>query len=166
MNYLNRRTVFDPRFTAGMGRTANASMTNKVLIRRPKQSTEQGKWDYDLGAYIGTDYTELATPLARVQPNKDWRARSEFFGNDLTAFQAVRIDIPLAYIEWGDEVSGDERYIIPQDEIIVTRSFFPNLEMLTNYVFVVRNSLPSGNAHQFNLLCDANLRKKPNVAIT
>ena len=41
---------------------------------------------------------------------------------------------------------------------LITRNFFPHLEAIQKYIYLVRNPITSGNAHWQNLLCDVDLK--------
>lgn len=156
------RSIFDARFTRAIAQVAEGAMTSSVLIRRWKPSTHSGsRFDFDEGENRATSsFQNLAIAPARVQPSKDWRARGYEMGNESVVFQAARIQIPLATINWNDSLPGPERDFRDEDQVIILENFFPALEGIKRFVFVVRNPLISGNAGSQNLLCDANLKNR------
>jgi len=146
-----------------MAFTANRSLTSSVLVRRFAKGIDadaaSAVWNYDTGSYgTPSDYVTLGVGRARVQPNKDLSARSYEFGDEMTVFQAVRIDVSWVDWAWDTALPADEREFRDEDQILITRNFFPNLDSIKKYIFIVRNPLMSGNAHWQNLLCDMNMK--------
>ena len=159
---LRSRSIFDPRFTSAIASVAEGGMTSSVLIRRFLPSSNAStRFDFDEGKNESS-YAFLALGIApaRVQPSKDWRARGYEMGNEPVVFQAVRFQIPLTTIEWNEDVPVEERDFRDEDQLVILQNFFPALEKIKRFVFVVRNPLISGNAGSQNLLCDANLKNR------
>lgn len=155
---LNRRSVFDPRFQRGMAFVDEKADTSSVLVRR-RTAASIAPWDFDTGGRPDDgDYKILWTGPARVQPNKDWRARGYVFGDETVVFQACRFRLPLANGVWADDIDDADKFFLDEDQVIITETSFKNLERLKRYIFVVRNPLISGNGFQQNLLADVNLK--------
>lgn len=157
---LNKGSLFDPRFTREMGKVKRAGMTSSVLVRRRKLESDPEKavWDSAQGKYIGSDFRTLWTGPARVQPGVDWRSKGYEFGDTTTVFQACRIDIPFVDGVWDSQVPEDQHFFNDEDQIIVLHNFFPNLDPLKRFAFVVRNPLMGGNASSMSTLCDVELK--------
>jgi len=157
---LNTRSVFDPRFSEAFARTGQAAMTSSVLVRRRKPEGAAGaaEWDYSLGKYRGSDFVTLWAGQARVQPNKDWRAKSYEFANMTTAMQACRFSLPLMDGVWNGALAEEQRHFEDEDQIIIVENFFPGLDAIKRFTFIVRNDLISGNAGLQNILADVDLK--------
>lgn len=160
---LNGRSVFDPRFAVGMAGVTEKSMTSSVLVRRRKPGAPT-KFDFSTGVRSGDpDYDMLWTGRASVTPNKDWRARGYQFGSETTVFQAVAFQLPLARGTWNPDLADDQHVFRDEDQVIITANFFPNLDQISSYVYVVRNPLMSGTAFVQDLLCDVDLKSGFNI---
>lgn len=156
---LNRRAIFDPRFTKAFAVVQEGSMTSSVLIRRPVPGDAKPAHNFDSGIRpTANRYTELFRGQGRVVPNKDWRARGYEFGDESTVFQAVRIDVPLVGGEW--LATSLPREFRDEDQVIIEANFegYKGLDPLLRYLFIVRNPISSGVAGQQNLLCDVDLK--------
>lgn len=135
-------------------------MTSLVLVRRrkPEGSLGAAEWDYEAGRYRGSDFTTLWAGQARVQPNKDWRAKSYEFANMTTAMQACRFSLPLMDGVWNGFLAPEDRHFEDEDQIIIEHNFFPGLDAIKRFTFIVRNDLISGNAGLQNILADVDLK--------
>lgn len=151
---LNRRGIFHPGFPSAVGRVDEGAMTVSVLIRRPTDADERGSFFDQGGRKSGM--TKLCTARARVQPSADYQAKGYDFGNVTTAFQSVKIDIPMVERVWlADDL---EQLIKIGDQVVIQEVFWPHLEPIKEWVYTVRNPQMSSNAPQWNLLCDADLK--------
>lgn len=157
---LNTRSIFDPRFTRAVAQVGQGAMTSSVLVRRPlpEDSPLRGGWDYDKKKHVGEEFITLWAGPARVQPNKDWRAKSYEFASTTTAIQACRFSLPLADGVWNGALTDDEREMRDEDRIFIVDNAFPHLDAIKRFVYIVRNGLVSGNAGLQNVLCDVDLK--------
>lgn len=157
---LNTRSIFDPRFTRAVAQVGQGGMTSSVLVRRPlpEDSPLRGGWNYEEGKHIGEEFQTLWAGPARVQPNKDWRAKSYEFASTTTAIQACRFSLPLADGAWNGALSASEREFRDEDQIIIQSNAFDHLDAIKRFVYIVRNGLVSGNAGLQNILCDVDLK--------
>lgn len=156
---LNGRGIFHPRFTSAVARQAEGAMSASVLIRRvntefePVRDWSTGKTD------LSGRFTEVFRAKARIQPISDTSAKPVNFGNAMTAFQSVRIDIPMAERIW-ENSDLDNHSVLEGYQVVVEDAFFPALQPLMGFVFNVRNPVNSSNAPQWNLLCDLDMKSE------
>lgn len=156
---LNGRGIFHPRFTSAVARQAEGAMTASVLIRRVNPDFEPTR-DWNTGkTSLDGMFTNVFRAKARIQPISDTSAKPVNFGNAMTAFQAVRIDIPMADRTWVNPQESDLR-VVEGYQVVVEEAFFPALQPLTGFVFTVRNPVNSSNAPQWNLLCDLDVKSQ------
>lgn len=157
---LNRTLgAFHPQFFYHARPVVESTMLAGVNIYRP--TGNQSTWTPGEG--MSTDAYELVwMGDARIQPNKDWRARDREFAGEFDATHAVRIQIPMQKNRLGAVVDTDGRIISygPEVEfhkdfyVKVTATYVKGTEELINTRYTVRNAVNSSNAWVHNLLCD------------
>lgn len=127
-------------------------MIHDIVIYR--MSGDPVSLNPETGEVSGGDLTELWRGPARIQPNKDWRARTVESANDPQMVQYTRVQIPLSK-------SGPVPNIRVQDIIAVqqmqdTQDWVFN-HTLEAWTLFVRNAQNSSNRWLYNLLCSADL---------
>lgn len=156
---LNGRGIFHPRFTSAVARQSEGGMSASVLIRRVNTDFEPTR-DWSAGkTNLEGMFTNIFRAKARIQPISDTSAKPVNFGNAMTAFQSVRIDIPMAHRIWVNPEVEDHS-VLEGYQVVVEDAYFPALQPLAGYVFTVRNPVNSSNAPQWNLLCDLDMKSE------
>lgn len=155
---LNRRGIFDPRFPRAIATVGEGAFTCSVLVRRPVRAAGS-QHNFDTGERGPSEpFQKLWSGPGRVQPNKDWRARGYEFGGETTVFQAVRFQLPLADGKWEVGLDQAAMEFRDEDQVLITATAFPEVEMIKRFVYIVRNPIVSGNAGLQNILCDVDLK--------
>jgi hypothetical protein len=153
MALMNRRSM-DPRWVYASRKVPSGFMEATIEIFRPAPQNSEPVFDPETGTWSGGPVTYLFRGRARVQPNKDWRARNREFAREETAEHAVRVQV-----EFGSNTIEGSDGVLPEfrlgDRIRVTSS--PHDTALEDYIFTVRNPTSSSNAWLRNLLCDVDL---------
>lgn len=111
---------------------------------------------------------------ARVQPNKDWRARPREVQYEYDATHAIRVQVPI-----GKNLAG-AKYEDPNDPLKITE-YGPDVDFIKDMVvrvvsgpvqgfetslgdeFTIRNAHQSQNLWLYNLLCDTKTGGRTNV---
>jgi hypothetical protein len=145
---LHLRRALDPRWLTHHRRVARGFMTRQIEIH--VQITPAAGWDPVTDTLTGGGTTLLWTGEARVQGNKDWRARSVLAAQDPQMVHYVRVQIPF------DE--DNEVPDIPVDAIIKILppdpdSTWAHDDDLGTHLLRVRNNVNSSNPWLRNLLC-------------
>lgn len=147
--------VFHPEWFYRARRTVESAMLATVEIWRP--TGEVPVWDG--GEEMSAGYELVWVSKARLQPNKDWRARPKEFSGEYDAVHAIRVQVPMN----GNEL-GDQSIDFTKDFIVrVTSSRVVGTEHLVEQEYVVRNASLSANAWVHNLLCDFGTRQNGGV---
>lgn len=139
MSPLNIRPSMDPRWPLRHRSVPIGWQVATIVIGR-RDGTE-AVWDPETGAVTGGGFDFVWLGTARVQPNKDWRARRKDGENSPMAQHATRVQFPM----------GSPPALI-DDFIGVLES--PYDESLIRYVLHVRNSIESSNTWGRSLLAD------------
>ena len=154
MGLLRGRGTLDPRYFRHATPVIEGDMTAHIVILRPHDGTEEPFWDKDLEQWLMPDNDPIWEGMARIQPNKDWRARNREFAREETAEHAVRVQV-----EFGSNTIDGSDGVLPEfrlgDRVRVLSS--PHDNALEDYIFTVRNPISSSNAWLRNLLCDVDL---------
>lgn len=168
---LNARGVIDPRFALRNRAVATGAMIAEVRVLHPTAPAKS--WnpfsddpnDRVFAASTLKSYANHYVGRARVQPNKDWRARRYQWNTESVADHAVRIQIDLT---GNTVVNGDKLYPEQQafeaggmhngDIVVVSHVPAPYglmLEpMIAQFQYVIRNISASSNSWVRDLLCD------------
>lgn len=133
-------------------------MLARVTVFQPTGETPE--WDGGDGL-TGAFWNRVWFGQARIQPNKDWRARPKEVGGVFDATQAVRVQIPIGKNELG-AVKVDGKFVTygidPEfaKDFRVDIDFMPTTgsKVMETKQLIVRNALISSNAWAYNLLCD------------
>lgn len=164
---LNTRSVLDPRFAYFARQSVVSTMWATIEISHP---TNNSAWNPAKGdVYTGAlDYsTTHYRGRARVQPNKDWRARRQRWEGESITEYAIRIQLDLT----GNEVtnpdqlpetnaSNDAGMLHVNDLVKVTGVYSPYGVpvdgLIGAYKYFVRNISASSNSWVRTILCDIN----------
>jgi hypothetical protein len=118
------------------------------VLRRPTSGSTAVEWTPATGG-VTQGIVPIWEGKARVQSNKDWRARRRSGRGDPMVQHAFRVQVPLR----------DENGLVPafdvEDLIRVIEA--PNDEDLLRWRMVVRNNSVGSNPFNKNLLCDVDL---------
>lgn len=157
---LNRGGIFHPMFPYHP--RSGLETSQMVLVEGYKPTGRTAEWVPGVG--MNDETLELVwRGYARVQPDKDWRARAREQGNEFNAVQAVRVQIGVDRNLLGavtNEAGKITEYgpivVFAQDYVIrVTGARVTGTEALLGRDLAVRNALPSTHPWITNLLCDA-----------
>lgn len=149
---LHARRALDPRWIVHHRRVPAGFMIHPISIYR--MVDQEVVRDPITGEYTVGELTLLWQGDARVQPNKDWRARNVESANDpqMVHYTRVQIQSPrhnptptfrVADVVVCEEVTDTEDWVFNHD-----------LEAWTMYI---RNAQNSSNRWLTNLLCSADL---------
>lgn len=151
--------IFHPLFAYHARQTVESAQQVLVNIYKPTGGTAE--WTPGVGMANSTT-TLVWTGYARVQPDKDWRARARDQGNEFTATQAVRVQIGIGknllgavkdvngkIVTYGADPMFKKDFVVVVAETNVTGT-----EGLVNLSMTVRNALSSSKPWLYNLLCD------------
>lgn len=146
--------IFHPEFFYHARPVVESAMIATVEIFSP--NGEPSNWVPGVGMEDNL-YTKRFVGKARIQPNKDWRARAREQGLEFGATQAVRIQIGIGTNTLtGPDASED----FSKDWlVVVTTTDVTGTESLIGTHYYVRNTEHSSNAWLHNLLCDTNTRE-------
>lgn len=160
---LRGNGVFHPNFFYMPRRTVETAMIAQVRISKPTGGV--AKWTPGVGM-AGGIYAPIWEGHARVQPNKDWRARPREQVGEFEAVHAIRVQLPIGKNEWGGTYNDEgelvaygtdpEFYKDYMVEVIDTSVI--GAEQLEGDVYYVRNAKTSANLWLYNLLCDTGTR--------
>lgn len=146
---MRRGGVFHPKFFYHARPVVESVMTATVEIFEPTGGVP--KWDGGTG--MSNTYNLVWRGLARIQPNKDWRARPREFAGEFDATQAVRIQVGIGKNELGMDVEFHKDFLVRVVEVPVVGA-----ENMVGNEYYVRNALTSSNLWVYNLLCDINTK--------
>lgn len=147
---MRKGGVFHPKFFYHARPVVNSVMMATVEIYRP--TGEMPEWDGGTGM-ANNMFTLIWRGKARIQPNKDWRARPREFAGEFTATQAVRIQVPIGGNELGEDIEFRK-----DDEVVAVELDVIGGEQIVGNRYFVRNALTSSNLWVFNLLCDVDTK--------
>ena len=162
MGLLKGRGTLDPRYFRHMTPVLEGDFVALIEVWRLDPDAE-AVWvedeDHDNGGYWteGADDQPMWRGMARVVPNKDWRARNRTWANEDTAEHAVRVQLNLAK----NFMVPREDWPVPLVDIqhgdIVKVLNNPDDPILERYTLSVRNPIGASDNWHRTLLCDANL---------
>lgn len=127
-------------------------MIHPVTILRMEEA--KPVWDPVTGTITGGALVPIWEGNARIQPNKDWRARSVEAGSDPQMVQYVRVQIPLRKSGVPPVFRPFDVLTSPEIEDTEDWTFNHDLDAWTMFV---RNSINSSNRWVSNLLCGTDL---------
>jgi hypothetical protein len=176
---LNTRPSFDPRFPFHHREVARGAMLcTGVLYRVTPVSPGTSSWNYlatdpkDRTPGTSAPGVAIYQGQARVQPNKDWRARKQSSRDETYVEHAVRIQLDFLRNELREQLltKGITQTLNEQPVIRVGDAFkvtgvhksldgLPVDTQLMEYTYRVRNITSSSNSWVINLLCDNDVTK-------
>lgn len=120
-----------------------------------RQEDARPRWDEESGELIGGGLETLWTGQARVQDNKDWRARAVRAASDPQLVHYVRVQIPL--LQHDEGITTRVPHLRRGDLIRVVEpdpdSFWALDPDLSKWVLRIRNTVNSSNPWLRNILC-------------
>lgn len=149
---LNARRSLDPRWIRHHRSVPEGFMIHPIVILRPAAGRQT--WDRETLSIVGGELETIWEGYARIQPNKDWRARSVESGVDPQMVHYTRIQIslnkqgPVPDIRVADIVAAQE--VQDNDDWVFNHT-------LHSWSQFVRNAENSSNRWVYNLLCSADL---------
>lgn len=145
---VNARRSLDPRWLTHHRRVPKGFMLRDIEIH--VQDSSVSGWDPETNELIGGGTSTIWTGKARIQGNKDWRARSVLSAGDPQMVHYVRVQIPF----------GPDNPVphIPVNAVIKIMppdpdSTWPQDDDLGSYTLRVRNTVNNSNPWLRNLLC-------------
>lgn len=142
---LNARPSMDPRWPLHHRSVPEGFQVATILIVRRQDVPPT--WDPLTGATSGDSIETIYFGKARLQPNKDWRARRKVAENAPMVQHAFRVQMPSKEcppVLWGDIIA------------CFTDPFNDDSD-LTRYLLHVRNPTESSNTWGRSVLCDLDL---------
>ena len=157
---LNARRTLDARWMEHHRKTVKGFMISHIEIYR---GAEDPRWDAATDSIVGPEPVLLWKGPARLQANKDWRARDVRSASDPQMIQFIRVQVPM-----NDPVAGRVPHLRPSDTIRVLDGHVPdNWELdpdLARWRLRVRNTLNSSYPWLRNILCGvdiSDMREEP-----
>lgn len=152
--------IFHPQFFYAPRRTTATSQLVEVDIFA--LTPDSPEWVPRVGLDVTPD-VKVWTGKARVQPNKDWRARPREVQYEYDAVQAVRVQLPIGKNLLGavqDPVTG--RYtsygadpqFVKDMRVKIKSGPVKGFEQLIGDNLYVRNAIQNQNLWVYNILCD------------
>lgn len=150
------RGMIDPRYYRHPMLGLEGDYTSLIDIIRPRGGAEQ-TWVEAEERWTNVDVEPMWRGMARVQPNKDWRARNRTWASEQTAEHAVRFQFNLAKNHLVPKSEWPAPLVDIQHGDIVRVQSNPNDPVLELYQFTVRNPIGASDNWHRTILCDANL---------
>jgi hypothetical protein len=147
----SRMGIFHPQFFYHPRPTVESGMLAKVEIYKPTGKLPE--WEGPGKGMSDEGYELIWRGPARIQPDKDWRARVRNFGGEMSGIFAVRVQVPINKNELGPDRRFRKDYRVDIIEAPVEGT-----ETLEGMSLYVRNAVNSANAWLYNLLCDTDTR--------
>ena len=153
--------VFHPDFFYVPRRTTDTTqlVDIDIFFLTPESET----WDPGVGISVTPD-VKAWTGKARVQPNKDWRARPREVQFEYDAVQAVRIQIPIgknlvgATFDPNDPKKvlayGEDPHFSKDMRVKLKDGPVEGFQIMEGDNLYIRNAVQSQNLWLYNLLCD------------
>lgn len=149
---LNSRRSMDKRWITHHRNVTHGFMISQVKIARISQGVPF--WDPETGEIAGDGLTVLWEGRARLQDNKDWRARDVLTASDPQMVQFIRVQIPL-------REDGPVPHFEVDDYVLVQppdpQSTWTHDLDLQSWTLRLRNSLNSSYPWLRNLLCSVDV---------
>lgn len=155
--------LFHPNFYYKPRPTVESAQLTLVEVWKPT-GTFSG-WEPGLGTTNPT-YVRVWRGYARVQPNKDWRARPRNAALDFDATHAIRVQVGIGKNLVGATYGGDGKVLTygPDVEfakdyrVNVVDTFVEGAQWLEGDEYYVREAKTSANLWTYNLLCDTSTK--------
>jgi hypothetical protein len=160
---LRGNGVFHPNFFYMPRPTVESAMITAVRVSKPTGNV--AKWTPGTGMSSGI-YVPVWEGRARIQPNKDWRARPREQVGEFDAVHAIRVQLPIGKNEYGGTYDDEANLVAygPDPEfykdymVEVVDTTVIGAEQLEGDVYYIRNAKTSANLWLYNLLCDTGTR--------
>lgn len=158
MGLYTGRGVLDPRYFSHPRPSFEGDYVALVEFFDPSDSDDDVSWDEVEEKWVSVIKSPLWRGMARVVPNKDWRARTKDFAGESNAEHAVRVQLDIRKnllvpkAQWTQENAVDLK--TNHMMRVITN---PADQLLTEYRFVVRNSVGASDNWHRTILCDVNL---------
>lgn len=154
---LNSRRAMDRRWLTHHRNVTHGFMIAQVQIVRASEPLPV--WNPQTGELEGGDYLPIWSGRARLQSNKDWRARYVQSANNPEIAAFIRVQIPLSK-------DGPVPHFKPMDMIFVqppdpASEWRLDLDQ-GNWTLRLRNALNSSNPWLRNLLAVVDIGEEPN----
>lgn len=154
--------VFHPNFFYMPRRTVETPMIARVRVAKPTGNPSE--WVPGVGM-SGGNYETMWEGRARLQPNKDWRARPREQVGEFEAVHAIRVQLPIGKNEYGATVVDGKTIYAPDPmfakdwvvHVLDTRVI--GAQNLEGDRYYIRNAKNSANLWLYNLLCDTGTKK-------
>lgn len=151
--------IFHPDFFYAPRPSVNSAQEAWVEVYDP--SDVPSHWEPGTGM-SGPAPTKVWEGYARIQPNKDWRARPRNFAGEFNDTHAVRFQLAIGQNYLGAVLDVDGKVVSYGTDPIfsmgqsvkVVRSPVIGTQGLVGKSFHVRNAVNSANAWLYNVLCD------------
>lgn len=154
MGLLVGRGTLHPAYFRHATPVIEGDMVALIEIKKPYSGATEPVWNEATQEWAYDANEVVWRGMARVQPNKDWRARNREWAQENTAEHAIRVQINLyknMLYPWpAPPVDLKHGYIVT----VVNN---PNDPILERYMFTIRNPIGASDNWHRTLLCDANL---------
>lgn len=151
------RGTLDPRYFRHAVPVIEGDMIATIEISVPFDGTQEPYWDDATGAWVSPAAVLIWQGKARIQPNKDWRARNREWSMENTAEHAIRVQLNLAKNLLVPREAWPADPVDIQHGHIVHVIDNPDDPLLTNYLMTVRNPIGASDSWHRTLLCDVDL---------
>jgi len=167
--YLNQRPVLDYRFPFFAREAVAGSMHCVVKVHHTTTVLYTATWnpdapdEADREPVSAMNHELIYHGMARLSPNKDWRARSVELDGQVEVQHAVRVQLDMMNnlaakpVDWPVDVYWFP-IIGPGDQIAVTKVFvndgIPTDLAAADFNYIVRNVSSSSNSWVRTILCD------------
>jgi len=152
--------VFHPNFFYHPRRTLDTTQLVRIAILDP--TPESIDWNFGEGVSLVPD-TPVWSGFARVQPNKDWRARPREVQFEYDGTQAVRVQIPIGKNLLGAQLDpdtgrytsyGPDPHFVKDMRVRIIEGSVKGFEIMEGDFLYIRNAIQNQNLWVYNLLCD------------
>lgn len=152
--------IFHPQFFYAPRRTTSTSQLVDIDIFA--LAPNGGEWVPGVGMAVTPD-VKVWSGKARVQPNKDWRARPREVQFEYDAVQAVRVQIPIGKNLLGavkDPVTGrytsygNDPHFVKDMRVKILGGPVKGFKIMEGDNLYIRNAIQNQNLWVYNLLCD------------
>lgn len=158
MTVRKNRGILDPRYFRHPMRSLWSDYTALVEFYIPSDADDDLQWDEEQGRWVSAPAEILWRGMARIAPNKDWRARTRDFAGESAAEHAVRFQLDVRKNLLVPRAQWTEEYMVDLTTGHMVRVISnPNDPALQEYTFVVRNAIGANDSWHRTILCDANL---------
>lgn len=155
---LNARRSLDPRWLTHHRRVVKGFMLRDVIIYALDTNAPAAHWDPETNTMVGEERQLLWEGQARIQGNKDWRARSVEAGGDPQMVHYVRVQIPFGP---DNPVPHIPVAALIEVQPVPSESTWVHDDDIMAWTLRVRNSVNNSNPWVRNLLCGTDVSEAP-----